>query len=93
MKVGALDEGYKHKDTPQSFWDRMAQIHGPEVVPHQYRHCDTGVVRGEKVRILGPKPDSFRGLNYENGTICVEYPGGEVGAVNPDDISSWEHDS
>lgn len=93
MKVGVLDEGYKHKDTPQSFWDRMADIHGPEVVPHEFRHCDYGWVRGERVKILGVKSDSFRGLGWRNGTICVEYPDGEVGAVMPEDISFKEDGS
>jgi hypothetical protein len=48
---------------------------------------EVGVVRGEPVTIIGPKPLDWFGLGYRNGDILVQYPDGEVGAVSKADIA------
>lgn len=34
VRKGAVQKlAYQHKDTPESFWERMREIHGPDVGP------------------------------------------------------------
>lgn len=44
------------------------------------------MVRGEQVKLLGPKPPDFTGLGATTGAVLVQYPDGELGAVQPEDI-------
>jgi ATP-dependent Zn protease len=45
-------------------------------------------VRGERVKILGKRPENFKGLGHTvpGANILVLYPGGEKGVVRKADI-------
>lgn len=47
-------------------------------------------VRGERVEILGPKPDGWEGLGDAIGDTLVRYPDGEIGAVPAGDLRARE---